>query len=57
VVPVMILAVIANPSFRLPAHQLVVPGAGMTMTVTASNAIGPIPILKTKVAASNSIPG
>jgi hypothetical protein len=57
VVPVMILAVIAIPSFCLLPHQLVVPRARMTITVTASNAIGLIPILKTKVADSNVIPG
>jgi Cytochrome C oxidase subunit II, transmembrane domain len=56
VVPVIILVVIAIPSFRLLTYRLVVPRAGMTMTVTASNAIGLIPILKTKVAASNAIP-
>ncbi|HEV1994853.1 MAG TPA: cytochrome c oxidase subunit II transmembrane domain-containing protein [Candidatus Acidoferrum sp.] len=54
VAPAMILAVIAIPSFHLLPHLL---RAGMAMTVTASNAIGPIPILKIKVAASNSIPG
>jgi len=56
VVPVIILVVIAIPSFRLLTYRLVVPRAGMTMTVTASNAIGLIPILKTKVAATNAIP-
>jgi hypothetical protein len=57
VAPVMILVVIAIPSFRLLTHQLVVPQAGMTMKVSASNAFGLIPIRKTKVAASNAIPG
>ena len=57
VVPVMILVVIAIPSFRLLTRQLVVPRAGMTMKVSASNASGLIPIRKTKVAASNAIPG
>jgi hypothetical protein len=55
VVPVMILVVIAIPLFRLLTHRLVVPRAGITIKVTASNAIGLIPILKTKVAASNAI--
>jgi hypothetical protein len=53
----MILVVIAIPSFRLLTRQLVVPRAGMTMKVSASNASGLIPIRKTKVAASNAIPG